>query len=434
MTDLQNAHRTTRFAQAPTAQVPGESRAFTELPPLALYVHLPWCARKCPYCDFNSHEARETIPEAAYIDALLSDLEQELPDIWGRSLSSVFIGGGTPSLFGADALERLFSGLRALVALPPTIEVTLEANPGAVEQARFSDYRAIGINRLSIGVQSFDDDSLRALGRIHDAREAIRAVEVARAAGFDKLNLDLMFGLPGQSRAMAQKDLDTAIGLAPEHLSRYELTLEPNTLFARFPPDRPDDDMLWQMQRDGEAQLAAAGYRRYEISAFARPGQECEHNRNYWEFGDYLGIGAGAHGKLSFADGGEILRRWKLRHPKAYLDNAHTAGRVGGQSIVTIDETALEFFMNALRLVDGVEMPLFRARTGIDLQRWQPAIAAAEADGLLEQQGLRLKASDRGLQFLNDLLAHFLDTPATRRYPMMALQLDSSPRPDGGSD
>ena len=423
--------RSTPDEPRPTAPPPDQTRTFTELPPLALYIHLPWCVRKCPYCDFNSHEPRGEIPESAYVAALLADLEQELPDIWGRSISSVFIGGGTPSLFSADALERLFSGLRALLALSPTIEITLEANPGTVEQGRFTDYRAIGINRLSIGVQSFDDRSLQALGRIHSAAEASRAVDVARQAGFDNLNLDLMFGLPGQSRAMAREDLQSAIGLAPEHLSRYELTLEPNTLFARFPPDRPGDDMLWQMQRDGEAQLSAAGYRRYEISAFTRPGRECEHNRNYWEFGDYLGIGAGAHGKLSFADTGLILRRWKRKHPTAYLDKAGEASRIGGQSVIAIEETGLEFFMNALRLVDGVPMPLFQAHTGIDLQRWQPAIATAEADGLLEQQGLRLKATDRGLQFLNDLLGHFLDTPTEHRYPMMELHLAApTPRDD----
>ncbi len=398
-----------------------EQRDFHELPPLGLYIHLPWCVRKCPYCDFNSHEARGDVPETAYVNALLADLEQELPEVWGRTVSSVFIGGGTPSLFSATALERLFSGLRALIPFPPTIEVTLEANPGTFEQARFSDFRAIGINRLSIGVQSFDDQSLSALGRIHSGMEARRAIDIAHRAGFENLNLDLMFGLPGQTLAAASRDLATAIALQPTHLSRYELTLEPNTLFAKYPPQRPDDDELWQMQVDGERQLQAAGFERYEISAFARTKRECEHNRNYWEFGDYLGIGAGAHGKISMADSGTIKRRWKVRHPNAYLEKASGPERIGGESVISVVDTGVEFMMNALRLVDGFDIPLFRAHTGVALDRWQPAIADASARGLLEQQGLRLRPTGHGLQFLNDLLACFMNEPAAPRYPVIRL-------------
>ena len=308
-----------------------QRRHLTALPPLSLYVHLPWCAKKCPYCDFNSHEARGEVPEAAYVDALLNDLAMEMPLVWGRTLSSVFVGGGTPSLFSADALDRLLSGVRALTGLAPDVEVTLEANPGTVERGRFADYRAIGINRLSIGVQSLDDEKLRVLGRIHSADEARRAVAEARAAGFDDLNLDLMYALPGQDLAGAMRDVEGALALEPTHLSCYELTLEPNTRFAKFPPENlPDDDARFDMQEAILARLSRAGFERYEISAFARPGRRSVHNLNYWLFGDYLGIGAGAHAKLSFADSGEIRRRWKVKHPTRYLETAGTQESVGG--------------------------------------------------------------------------------------------------------
>ena len=279
--------------------MPGQSqRIFTELPPLGLYIHLPWCLQKCPYCDFNSHALRqESVPESDYVDALLADLTLELPDIWGRSIISVFIGGGTPSLFSASALDRLLSGLRALINLHPEVEITLEANPGTVEQERFTEYRDIGINRLSIGIQSFDDKCLQALGRIHNAAEAERSVEIARKAGFERLNLDLMFGLPRQTIDMSISDVARAMDLQPDHLSWYQLTLEPNTLFYHQPPPTPDEETVWRMQVSGIELLERWGFSRYEISAFSKPGQESVHNLNYWRFGDYLGIGAGAHGK-----------------------------------------------------------------------------------------------------------------------------------------
>ena len=386
-----------------------QRRHLTALPPLSLYVHLPWCARKCPYCDFNSHEARGEVPEAAYVDALLSDLAMEMPLVWGRTLSSVFVGGGTPSLFSADALDRLLSGVRALTGLAPDVEVTLEANPGTVERGRFADYRAIGINRLSIGVQSLDDEKLRVLGRIHSADEARRAVAEARAAGFDDLNLDLMYALPGQDLAGAMRDVEGALALEPTHLSCYELTLEPNTRFAKFPPaNLPDDDARFDMQEAILARLSRAGFERYEISAFARPGKRSVHNLNYWLFGDYLGIGAGAHAKLSFADSGEIRRRWKVKHPTRYLETAGTPASVGGDDAIPVEDTALEFMMNALRLVDGFERPLFDERTGVPLLAWRRAIDGAVEDGLLESDGRRVRATARGFDLLNALLERFM--------------------------
>ena len=406
------------------------SRRFSVLPPLSLYVHLPWCVRKCPYCDFNSHEARGEIPEAAYVDALLADLATEMPGIWGRSLASVFVGGGTPSLFSAEALDRLLGGVRALTGLAPTVEVTLEANPGTVEQARFADYRALGINRLSLGIQSFDDGALTALGRIHSGREAHRAIDIARAAGFDELNLDLMFPLPGQDIPAALADVDAALAHAPEHLSCYELTLEPNTLFARFPPALPDDDARWEMQEAIGGRLVASDFSRYEISAWSRPGHRSVHNTNYWRFGDYVGIGAGAHGKISRADDDSITRRWKTKHPSRYLELAGTPEAIGGESPIPIEDSALEFMMNALRLVEGFEIPLFERHTGVPLDRWQGAIAGATAAGLLEQSGLSLRATPRGLDCLNDLLQHFMtdgseeEADAPRRYPVIALRAE----------
>jgi len=383
-------------------------RQFTALPPLALYLHLPWCIRKCPYCDFNSHERRGELPEANYIDALIDDLAAEMPLVWGRTISSVFIGGGTPSLFSADSLDRLLGGVRALTGLTPQVEVTLEANPGTFEQERFSDFRRIGINRLSIGVQSFNDDSLQALGRVHSADEAIGAVDIARTAGFDNLNLDLMYALPEQDLAAALLDVDQALALQPDHLSCYELTLEPNTLFSRFPPALPSDDSKWDMQEAIIEKLLEAGFSRYEVSAFSKPGRRCAHNMNYWLFGDYLGIGAGAHGKLSAADTGTIVRRWKQKHPTRYLEATAPEQRLGAQTTLALQESALEFMMNALRLTDGFPIPVFQTHTGLSLDHWQPAIEAATEAGLLEQRGLSLAPTARGLDLLNDLLAHFM--------------------------
>ena len=403
------------------------TRQFTELPPLSLYVHLPWCVRKCPYCDFNSHEQRTDIPEEAYIDALLRDLEQEMPDVWGRSLTSIFIGGGTPSLFSAEQIDKLLSGIRALTGVAPSVEITMEANPGTFEQEKFKDFFAAGINRLSIGIQSFNDEALSALGRIHTGGEATRAVEIARNAGFENINLDLMFGLPGQTLENAKEDVAQAIALAPEHISYYELTLEPNTMFAKYPPMLPEADACESIQSAGMALLEEAGFKRYEISAFAQPKSQSQHNLNYWLFGDYIGIGAGAHGKISFANTGDIVRRSKVKHPARYLETATTPERIGSSGTISLEDTAIEFMMNALRLCDGFPIPHYLLQTGVGLDRWQGAIEAAQQAGLLEQSGLNIRASAQGLRFLNDLLGHFMTsgedepTPVTRNYPVIPL-------------
>ena len=381
---------------------------FTAPIPLALYVHIPWCARKCPYCDFNSHEAREPLPERAYVDALLADLEQDLPRVWGRRIDSLFIGGGTPSLFSAEALDRLLSGLRARLPLRPDLEITLEANPGTVERSKFAEFREIGINRLSIGVQSFDDGHLHALGRIHDRRAAIAAAEAAHAAGLDNFNLDLMFGLPGQTVAQALTDIACALALQPAHLSYYQLTLEPNTRFYRSPPLLPDDETIDVIQERAQEELARHGYPRYEVSAYARADRRCRHNLNYWEFGDYLGIGAGAHGKLSDPAAGQIQRLWKVKHPRDYLARAGTPAGVGGDASVRAAELPLEFLMNALRLVEGVPAALFGERAGLPLAALEPGWSQARARGLLENDPERLQASELGLRFLNDLLQAFI--------------------------
>jgi oxygen-independent coproporphyrinogen-3 oxidase len=381
---------------------------FTQLPPLSLYIHFPWCVRKCPYCDFNSHEVKDGLPEAAYIDALLRDLEQDLPRVWGRPVTSVFMGGGTPSLFSAESLDRLLSHLRARLPFAANVEITLEANPGTAEQARFSEYRAAGINRLSIGVQSFNDDCLQRLGRIHGRREAIAAVEMAHKAGFDNFNLDLMFALPGQSQAQAFDDVATAIALEPTHVSYYQLTLEPNTLFYARPPALPDDDAAWRMQSAGQERLAAAGFAQYEVSAYARAGRQCRHNINYWRFGDYLGLGAGAHAKITDGAQQTITRLAKQRNPRAYLDSAGTPARVQEKRIVEQEEAGLEFMMNALRLTEGVEPDLFTAHTGQSIALIEDVLRNAEATGLLERTPERIRPTARGRLFLNDLLGLFV--------------------------
>jgi len=424
-------------------------REFTELPPLSLYVHIPWCVRKCPYCDFNSHEAKGEIPEQAYVDALLADLAEEMPLVWGRSISTVFIGGGTPSLFSPKAIDQLMSGIRALTGLQPTAEVTMEANPGTFEQERFKEYRESGINRLSIGIQSFDSTALKALGRIHSADEAIKAVGIAHKAGFEEINLDLMFGLPDQTLQQALDDLDQALSLDTTHLSCYELTLEPNTLFSRFPPNVPDDDLKADMQQAIIERLSDHQFSRYEISAYAKKDSDnaakpsrhrSNHNVNYWQFGDYLGIGAGAHGKISSADSGKIVRRWKHKHPMRYLDAQIQADRLGGETLIKHEDTALEFMMNALRLIEGFPIPLFQLHTGVSLMPWQGVIEQALEKGLLEQSGLHLHASETGINWLNALLELFLDSHETgkttslkqmvnpsasseRRYPIIPLNI-----------
>ena len=382
--------------------------AFTAPIPLALYVHIPWCVRKCPYCDFNSHEARGPVPEHAYVDALLADLEQDLPRVWGRRIESAFIGGGTPSLFSVEALERLLSGLRARLPLRPDVEITLEANPGAVEQAKFAEFRAIGINRLSIGVQSFHDEHLQRLGRIHDRRAAFAAAEAAHAAGFDHFNLDLMFGLPGQTVEQALADVANAIALQPTHLSYYQLTIEPNTRFYPSPPTLPDEDTVSLMQERAQAELARRGYQHYEVSAYARAGHRCRHNLNYWEFGDYLGLGAGAHGKLTDPASGQIHRLWKLKHPRDYLAHAGTPAGIGGDAPIFEADLPVEFLMNALRLVEGVPAALFGERTGLPLARLEPGLQQARECGLLETDSNHLRPTEYGLQFLNDLLQLFM--------------------------
>jgi len=376
-----------------------------QLPPLALYVHIPWCVRKCPYCDFNSHASGAELPEEAYVDALLADLDADLGTVHGRELVSIFFGGGTPSLFSARALERLLQGVNRRLKFARDIEISLEANPGTFEQARFRDYRALGINRLSIGVQSFQNAQLQALGRIHDGSEAIHAAEMAQRAGFDNFNLDLMHGLPGQDVEGALADLRQAIALGPTHLSWYQLTLEPNTVFWNQPPEIPEDDTLWDIQEAGQALLAAEGFAQYETSAYARSACRARHNFNYWSFGDFLGLGAGAHAKLSAPDG-LIRRTWKTRLPKDYLepDKPFQAG----ERLLERSELPFEFMMNALRLSEGVPAELFEQRTGLPLTAIAEPCAAARSAGLLEQDPRRLRASARGQLFLNDLLQRFL--------------------------
>ncbi|WP_213878439.1 radical SAM family heme chaperone HemW [Pseudomonas sp. dw_358] len=379
--------------------------ALTELPPLALYIHIPWCVRKCPYCDFNSHAASAVLPEEDYVDALLADLDQDLGAVHGRPLSSIFFGGGTPSLFSAAALGRLLAGVEQRIPFASDIEITLEANPGTFEQAKFVAYRALGINRLSIGIQSFQPAKLEALGRIHTGDEAIRAADMARAAGFDNFNLDLMHGLPDQSLDDALDDLRQAIALAPTHLSWYQLTLEPNTVFWNQPPLLPEDDILWDIQEAGQNLLAQHGYGQYEVSAYAQPGRAARHNLNYWSFGDFIGIGAGAHGKLSHPQGG-IVRTWKTRLPKDYLNPAKAFK--AGEKALTAEELPFEFLMNALRLTEGVEASLFPRRTGLSLDSLAQARRQAEQKGLLQVEPTRLAATVQGQLFLNDLLQYFL--------------------------
>ncbi|MCG5493574.1 radical SAM family heme chaperone HemW [Ectothiorhodospira variabilis] len=377
-------------------------------PPLSLYIHLPWCVRKCPYCDFNSHAA-DSVPESDYVDALIADLEADLPLVWGRRLESIFLGGGTPSLFSPEAIDRLLSAIRARLTCRPGIEISMEANPGTVEQDRFRGYREAGVNRLSIGVQSFDDGLLQRLERIHTGDEAHGAVAAARAAGFDNLNLDLMFGLPGQGLDQALQDLDTALALRPEHLSWYELTLEPNTRFASHPPTLPDEDTQWDMQQAGDERLQVAGYAHYEVSAHALPGRQCIHNLNYWHFGDYLGIGAGAHGKLTLPGEGRILRRWKQRQPQAFMDEARAGSAVAGERALTVADAAFEFMLNGLRLREGVTVEMFTAHTGLTPEVLEPARGRAVERGLLANHADRLVATELGRRYLNDLVGMFLE-------------------------
>jgi putative oxygen-independent coproporphyrinogen III oxidase len=380
---------------------------FDSLPPLSLYAHLPWCVRKCPYCDFNSYEARGTLPDLAYVDALLRDLRSEVPLAQGRPIETVFLGGGTPSLFSGAAIRRLLDGLRSEAALASNVEITLEANPGAVDAARFTAFREAGVNRLSIGIQSFRDEKLRALGRVHDSAEAQAAVATARAAGFDNLNLDLMYGLPADDVAGAVADLERAIALAPAHISWYQLTLEPNTAFERRPPTLPDDDVVAKIEEQGRALLAAHGYERYEISGYAQRGRRCLHNLNYWQFGDYLGLGAGAHGKVTLLAPAEIARRAKTRNPRTYLQRAGAADATSEERVATRAQAALEFLMNALRVLDGTPVEMFEARAGQPAAAIGSARAAASARGWLGPEPDRLRATPAGIERLNKVLELF---------------------------
>ena len=422
---MSNEHSATGLHLSPITHL--ASPQFSALPPLSLYVHIPWCARKCPYCDFNSHEARGELPESDYIAALIADLEQALPLVWGRRVQSVFFGGGTPSLFSARGIDAVIAAARARLALAADAEITLEANPGSAEAAKFHAFRAAGVNRLSLGIQSFNDKHLKALGRIHDAREARAAIDLAQRI-FGNVNLDLMYGLPQQSVADAQADLEAALACAPQHISAYHLTIEPNTYFHRFPPVLPDDDATAAMQEAVEGSLAAAGYEHYETSAFAKsggpaggsedprlsplasrlsaPAARCYHNLNYWLFGDYLGIGAGAHGKLSFPD--RILRQARWRQPRQYMESALHGRGVQEEREVGTHEVGFEFMMNALRLTEGFPLALFEERAGVPLTVVLRHLDAAERRGLIERDHRRVAPTVLGRRFLNDLLQLFL--------------------------
>ncbi|HEV2612822.1 MAG TPA: radical SAM family heme chaperone HemW [Noviherbaspirillum sp.] len=404
-----NSGTTTKTAPAPvdaaTAFLGPGTLHLTALPPLSLYVHFPWCVRKCPYCDFNSHEARDGFPEKEYLDALRSDLEAALPLIWGRKIYTIFIGGGTPSLMSAAGVDRLLSDIRTLLPLDGRAEITMEANPGTFEMEKFRSYRASGINRLSIGIQSFNPRHLQALGRIHDGDEARRAVDIAHAA-FDNFNLDLMYALPSQTLDEAAEDVATAIGFAPPHLSLYHLTLEPNTYFAKYPPAVPDDDMSAEMQDMIQHRTSSAGYAHYEVSAYAQAGRQARHNLNYWQFGDYLGIGAGAHSKLSFPH--RIIRQMRYKQPKAYLENMAKGSPVQEEFEIERSELGFEFMLNALRLNDGFEVNLFAERTGMTINAIGQALDEAEQKGLLYRDHRMIRPTELGRRFLNDLQQLFL--------------------------
>ncbi len=388
-------------------------------PPLGLYIHLPWCEKKCPYCDFNSHQL-DALPEQDYITALLNDLEQDLPLIWGRSVETIFIGGGTPSLFSGDAIDRLFSGLRALLNLSASAEISLESNPGSADISHFRAYRESGVNRLSIGVQSFNDEHLNLLGRVHDASLALQSFEAARLAGFDNINLDLMYGLPDQSVQQAVADLRQAIALAPEHISHYQLTIEPNTFFHHQPPAQmPDDDLAWEQQRDCQKLLSSEGYQQYEISAYSDNAHQCRHNLNYWRFGDYLGIGAGAHGKITLVGENRIVRRVRQRQPATYLESA---GRncISHESELSASDRVFEFMLNALRLSQGFEVEQFISSTGLAFSEVLPAIQKACQAGLMNFDAGHICPTERGFQFLNDLQSMFLGLKISKNQPFFS--------------
>ena len=375
------------------------------LPPLSLYVHIPWCVRKCPYCDFNSHQYDGELPEQAYVDALISDLEQDLPWVQGRKLQSIFFGGGTPSLFSAAAVERILNAVQQRIDFAEDIEITLEANPGTSERQKFADFRAGGVNRLSIGVQSFDDHQLQKLGRIHSGDQARRAIDSAQSGGFERLNIDLMHGLPGQSMAGAASDLNTAIGSGVSHISWYQLTIEPNTEFFSRPPRLPVEDQLAEIYETGQGQLQQAGFAQYEVSAFALAGAVCQHNMNYWQFGDYIGIGAGAHGKITLPEKNAVIRMHKTRQPEHYLNSAGAA--LVAERAIDKEDLPLEFMMNVLRLKAGVPAAFFPARTGLGEAYIRNQIDSLRDQGLLEQGDATYCTSTLGYQFLNTVLQRF---------------------------
>ena len=376
------------------------------LPPLSLYVHLPWCLKKCPYCDFNSHEAQGELPEQRYLDALMADLEASLPLIWGRTVHSIFIGGGTPSLFSPQAIDRLLGDIRARLRLEPDCEITLEANPGTFEKHRFKAFRSAGVTRLSVGVQSFDDRHLKALGRVHDRAQALAAVEEA-AQAFDTFNLDIMYALPGQTLENLEQDMRQALAFEPPHVSIYHLTVEPNTYFAKYPPALPEEDVAYAMLDRITELTGVAGMDRYEISAYAKPGHRCLHNLNYWKFGDYLGIGAGAHSKLSFAH--RVVRQVRFREPRLYMDKALAGTPVAQDHEVSRAELPFEFMLNALRLREGFKLQDFSDRTGLPLTAIQAGLDEAERRGLIERDFARVRPTERGFDFLNDLQMLFLE-------------------------
>jgi len=381
---------------------------FKSLPPLSLYIHFPWCAKKCPYCDFNSHEVKSPIPEKEYVDSLIQDLEYDLPLIWGRRISSIFIGGGTPSLMSPESLDYLLSSVRARLPMSPDIEITLEANPGTVEQGKFNEFHCLGINRISIGAQSFDNDCLQHLGRIHSASESVAAIESAYKAGFDNVNIDLMFGLPGQKQASAMNDINTALALNPRHISYYQLTIEPNTFFQKHPPVLPEDESIYLIQTECQKRLMEKNFQQYEVSAYARPGAQCRHNLNYWQFGDYLGIGAGAHAKISNASEQKINRYWKVKQPQDYINKVATKEQIGGTKKLSRQDAGFEFMLNALRLRGGFETRLFSDYAGLPILVVEKQLKEAKLKGLIEWDLTTIRPTQLGRRYLNDLLELFL--------------------------
>ncbi|CAH9019021.1 radical SAM family heme chaperone HemW [Candidatus Nitrosacidococcus sp. I8] len=381
---------------------------FQTLPPLSLYIHFPWCIRKCPYCDFNSHQLFQDLPEQAYIDALIQDLEQDLPRIWGRKIISIFMGGGTPSLFSPESIDKLISSIYSYLPWSLPIEITLEANPGAIDQKKLAEFRAAGINRLSLGIQSFDDQSLKALGRIHNAQQACSTIEAAHRAGFNNINLDLMFGLPDQSQDQALYDIKTAINFNPTHISHYQLTIEPNTYFHRYPPPLPIDESIYHWQELCQSSLENTDYEHYEISAFAKKDHQCQHNLNYWQFGDYLGIGAGAHGKITNGAENNITRLWKIKHPTAYLTQVGNQKHIGGQTTISPQDAAFEFMLNTLRLTQGFSNTLFLKHTGLPLSIIEKPLQQAEELEWIIRTPNYIQPTSKGSALLNELLQLFL--------------------------